>query len=479
MESSPNETDPLLPRAPTAVGKPSLLWLSPVVALASICRGISMFARYEHYQRTYCPEYPSNPYPIACGRFVKWLELPSITVYMELWTMFAAFLVSFIAVGWWSALGDRRSRRLVLFCSILGAVVGDLSYLIVAATSPSRDDSRDLLSLGLIIEGLLGGFVVYNGAIHAYAFDVATSPLSRTVLFGVIDAISLVGFIVGAVIGKSTDLTLAYILAILLALLNLAFIYALLPESLNQQQDLMAPAIPQRSILKSIVSPISVFYRGPNSSKYLPLFALAFYVYSLTSAMDTGISSYLWQDLLPRLPRWFLITAPRAITLTTLLCILPTLAWFFKRKHGGSTERAGLQLATTLSHHAILAAAVSSIGVLVFCLHAYPYSRGLLYPLFTITYSFTAVARPALYALGASYLVALGRKGQIGEFFGALSVWGALAEYVSYSIYGIGSQIFGWSAFFLVITLMLLLPDPPPVIEEEESPQAEIEADDV
>ncbi|KAJ7715823.1 hypothetical protein B0H16DRAFT_1898593 [Mycena metata] len=477
MASSPNETDPLLPRATTAVRNPGLLWLSPVVALASISRGISMFARYEHYQRTYCAVYP---YPYVCGHFANWLELPSITVHMELWTMFAAFVVSFVSIGWWSALGDRKGRRIVLFCSILGAVVGDLSYFIVAATSPSRDDSRDLLSLGLIIEGLLGGFVAYNGATHAYAFDVSGSPLLRPVLFGAIDAISLAGFILGAVIGKFTNLTLAYILAILIALPNLTFIYVFLPESLNlQQNNLTVSVIPQGSILKSVVSPFSVFFRGPNSSKYLPLFALAFYVYSLTSAMETGISSPLWVTVLPCLPHWFLITAPRAITLTTLLCILPALAWVFKRKQGSKTERAGLQFATALTHHAILAAALSSIGVLVFCLHTYPFRRGLLYPLFTIVYPFTAIARPALYALGASYLIALGRKGQMGELFGALGVWGALAECVSYSIYGIGSQIFGWSAFFLVITLMLLLPDPPPIVEEEEEESTQAEADDV
>ncbi|KAJ7155077.1 hypothetical protein C8R46DRAFT_1227035 [Mycena filopes] len=400
MTSPLSETHPLLPPARAISRKPGFLWLVPVVILASICRGISMFARFEHYQRMYCPD--ATYY--TCGRFVKWLELPSITVHMELWSMFASFLVSFVSIGWWSDLGGRRGRRLVLFCSILGAVFSDLSYLVVTTASPARDDARDMLSLGLIIEGLLGGFVSYTAAIHAYAFDVASSPVSRPVLFAALNAISLAGFMLGAVIGKFSTVTLAYVLAILIALPNLTFIYVFLPESLKPQQDAVQPALPQRSLLKSIVSPISVFYRGPGSRKHLPLFALAFYVYSLTSATDTGIASYDWADLLPPLPRWFLITAPRALTLLTLLLLLPALAWLFQRRHG-SSERAGLHLATSLAHHSLLLGAASATGILVFCINAYsyPYRRGVLYPLFSIAYPFaSAVAQPALYALGAS-----------------------------------------------------------------------------
>jgi phage shock protein PspC (stress-responsive transcriptional regulator) len=45
--------------------------------------------------------------------------------------------------------------------------LSNLMYLIVASTAPSAEDAQDLLSVGLIIEGLLGGFASYNGAVHA------------------------------------------------------------------------------------------------------------------------------------------------------------------------------------------------------------------------------------------------------------------------------------------------------------------------
>ncbi|KAJ7660472.1 hypothetical protein B0H17DRAFT_333905 [Mycena rosella] len=120
-------------------------------------------------------KYPS----ISCGWFNNWLELPGFTVKMQMWAMFASFVVSFISVGWWSELGDRRGRKIVLFCSVSGAMLIDLIYLVVVNTSLYKD-AQDCLSLGLIIEGLLGGFVTYNGVAHAYTFDVAPTPLSAS-----------------------------------------------------------------------------------------------------------------------------------------------------------------------------------------------------------------------------------------------------------------------------------------------------------
>ncbi|KAF7348706.1 hypothetical protein MVEN_01389400 [Mycena venus] len=386
--------------------------------------------------------------------------------------VWASFIVSFVSVGWWSTLGDRRGRKIPLFFSVLGAMFTDLMYLIVANTSPSQEDAHDVLSLGLIVGGLLGGYATYNGAVHAYAFDVSPTPLSRLVFFGLIDALSLIGFIIGAIVGKVTRYNLSYVFSVVIAIGNLAFIYALLPESLEQQYS-AGPVVPQRSVFKSIFSPISVFFRGPGSSKYLPLFGLAFYTYSLTSAMETSLLR--WTDMspfFPGLPRAVLLVVSRVLELATLLCIIPGIAWFWAQYGTISPERAGLQLSASLSQNSILIAAVSSTGVLVFCL---PDHAKLLFALFAPLYPLTVGAGPALYALGAAYLVALGRKSEVGVLFGAMAVWGELALMYSYLTYGAGQGIFFESAFFLVVSLMLLLPDPPPV--REEASQASVEAD--
>jgi hypothetical protein len=106
----------------------------------------------------------------------------------------------------------------------------------------------------------------------------------------------------------------------------------------------------------------------------------------------------------------------------------PGIARSYERKHGTS-EGAGLRLATTLSQNSILLAAISCVGVITFCL---PDHALFLYSIFTPMYPIAAaVAVPALYALGAAYFVALGRASEIGSLFGAMAIWGALAQFVS------------------------------------------------
>ncbi|KAF7364212.1 hypothetical protein MSAN_01080700 [Mycena sanguinolenta] len=68
----------------------------------------------------------------------------------------------------------------------------------------------------------------------------------------------------------------------------------------------------------------------------------------------------------------------------------------------------------------------------------------------------------------SAHFAAAGRGGQIGVLFGAFSAWGKLGMYMPYSLYTPHSEIFWFSAFFLVVPLMLLLPDPPPPQAEDE-----------
>ncbi|KAJ7869909.1 hypothetical protein B0H14DRAFT_3577518 [Mycena olivaceomarginata] len=444
MSSSPNETEPLIPRGPAACRKATFVWLVPVVALASLCR-------------------PSTHAALLQSGWSL-----GLTVFIQTWGVWASFLVSFLSVGWWSSLGDRRGRKIVLLASILGTVFLDLMYLIVASTAPSAEDAQDLLSVGLIIEGFLGGFASYNGAVHAYAFDVASTPVSRPVLFGLIDALSFVRFVLGAIIGKFTRYNISYILSVLIALGNLAFIYAFLPESL-ENQDRARPLVPQRSVFKSIFSPISVFFRNTGSYKSLPLFGLAFYVFSLTSAMETTLLRWTHgSPFLPGLLGWLLLTAPRVLDLATLVCILPGITWYWQRKHG-TTSRAALHPAASLSHNALLLAAASCTGVLVFSI---PHTSQALYAFFAPLYTPAATAAgPAFYALGAGYFAALGRGGEMGSLFGALAIW---ASWGCICL----EAIFWETAFYLIVALMLLLPDAPHAQRQDEEEIAPGDAHD-
>jgi MFS family permease len=91
-------------------------------------------------------------------------------------------VVCFASIGWWSAFADRRGRKPVLFISLLGTVLlcvfvsswafftdfwsaSDLILVAVARTSFRNDG----VSIGLIVEGLLGGFPTFIGVVHACA----------------------------------------------------------------------------------------------------------------------------------------------------------------------------------------------------------------------------------------------------------------------------------------------------------------------
>ncbi|KAF8185352.1 hypothetical protein K438DRAFT_1055049 [Mycena galopus ATCC 62051] len=196
------ETDPLLPpsepEAGTLLGdehrtpeslqdsehlaRSKLVKLLFMVAVASTCRGTSMYSRYEYF-KYFRPD-------VA---FSEWVRMPGVLVGMELWSTWASAVVCFISVGWWSALADRRGRKPVLFVSLLGTAILDLIYMVVTR----RFLGPDAISVGLIIEGLLGGYPTFIGVVHAYAADVSSSSLSRTVNFGGIQSISLIFFLCG------------------------------------------------------------------------------------------------------------------------------------------------------------------------------------------------------------------------------------------------------------------------------------------
>ncbi|KAJ7780861.1 major facilitator superfamily domain-containing protein [Mycena maculata] len=439
------------------------LRLFPVVILASICRGISMYARFDYYQDTFCPD--AN---YTCGWFQNWLMLtPNISVRMEMWPTFALFVVSFTTVGWWSTFGDRRGRRPVLFVSLFGALLFDLIYLVVANIPAIHKDAQDSLSLGIIIYGLLGGFATYTGVILAYASDISPSPLSRTAIFGVLEACSFTGFRIGAVFGRLagsvlSHSNLSYILSVFIAAVNLAYIYFVLPESLEQTPREQYP-LPPGTAAKYIFSPFSVIFR---SRKHLVLLALATYMYSLTLALDASMLSFnLKRGYFPSLSRSLLLAIPAVLNLLVLLFIIPALALLFKNIYG-DTEKSGLMFAKSIAQNSILVAVIAVLSILEF---GGPGST-FLFGTFSFLYPFSAGALPALYSLAASYLIALHRSSEIGALFGALYIWVSLADYISHAVLDSnGFEIFGIAAVCLVIAIILLVPDGPSPPSEDTS----------
>lgn len=132
-------------------------------------------------------------------------------------------LMQFCCAPLLGALSDRFGRRPILLTSIVGL---GLHYLLIAVAP-----SLWVMLIARMIGGLTGAsFSVAN----AYASDI-TPPEQRAKAFGQIGAVFGVGFICGPMLGGllgEIDLRLPFYAAATFSLLNAAYGYFLVPESL-------------------------------------------------------------------------------------------------------------------------------------------------------------------------------------------------------------------------------------------------------
>lgn len=172
-------------------------------------------------------------------------------------------------------LSDKFGRRPVLLCSLLGFSI-DYTFSAFAPTIA-------WLFVGRIIAGITGASFT---TASAYIADVST-PEKRAQNFGMIGVAFGLGFIIGPVIGGilgKYDVHYPFIAAAILALINAAYGYFVLPESLpiEKRRDLD---------LKKINPFTSVF----QLKKYQSVFGLAvslFLVYFAAQAVQSVWTFY-------------------------------------------------------------------------------------------------------------------------------------------------------------------------------------------
>ncbi|KAJ7049874.1 hypothetical protein C8F01DRAFT_1264758 [Mycena amicta] len=494
--AQPHETDPLLPHTSrisedsrseseavaAPVRKPAFLWLATVILVASICKGISMYAQFETL-----PE-----------RVLSWNQKPNMRLlpvvlsppglhdihsHPSLATTFAGLVVSFVSVGWWSQLGDRRGRKMLLLFPILGTAILDLLFYIVATAGPllTEDDQRDVLSVGFIVQGLLGGWATFGGALHAYAFDVAENPLHRLTLFGIIEALFLVGTVAGGAIGTAThSFKSAYLLSVLLALAYLVVVYTLLPESkpptTHSTNTTTNPS--SHSLVASVFLPFTTFF--PKGGKALPLLGLGSYGYSLTSALETNMLQYTEEYAYQRafmsartIFLWVIYLLPRIFTLLSLLVVIPYLVHRYT-KTSPSYPVDPITLPLSFTRNSLFGLIALRLVVTLFCGLNYGntgISTGapVLYALSTLLIPFfSRLPSVGIPALASAYAEHIGRSRDVGQIFGALALWGQLGTAISYASYGplMPVSVFSEMYFWAIIALVCLMPDPPkPVVE--------------
>jgi DHA1 family tetracycline resistance protein-like MFS transporter len=142
--------------------------------------------------------------------------------------VFVSFsLASFVGAPVLSALSDRFGRRPVLLLGFCGLALN--FFATALATSIAM----------LVASRIVGGAMQANAAVaQAYVADI-TPPAERTKRFGQLGAMFGIGFILGPAMGGvlgDIDLHLPFVVAGVLALVNLAYGYFVLPESLPPEK---------------------------------------------------------------------------------------------------------------------------------------------------------------------------------------------------------------------------------------------------
>jgi len=136
-------------------------------------------------------------------------------------------IASFVGAPLLGALSDRYGRRPVLLLGFCGLAI---NFFMTALSSAAWM---------LVVSRLIGGAMQANAAVaNAYVADI-TPPEDRAKRFGMLGAMFGMGFILGPVVGGllgGIDLHLPFFVAGGLALLNLAYGYFVLPESLPPER---------------------------------------------------------------------------------------------------------------------------------------------------------------------------------------------------------------------------------------------------
>ena len=141
--------------------------------------------------------------------------------------VFTFSLASFLATPLLGALSDRFGRRPLLLLGFLGLALN--FFLTAAATALWM----------LVASRLIGGAMQANASVaNAYVADI-TPPEDRARRFGLLGAMFGIGFILGPVVGGllgGLDLRLPFWVAGTLALVNFAYGWIVLPESLPRER---------------------------------------------------------------------------------------------------------------------------------------------------------------------------------------------------------------------------------------------------
>lgn len=200
------------------------------------------------------------------------------------WLTFAYALVQFVCAPVLGNLSDRYGRRPVLLLSLLGFGL-DYCFMAFAPTIL-------WLFAGRIISGVMGASFTTAAA---YIADVST-PEKRTQNFGIIGAAFGLGFILGPLMGGGLGQfgpRAPFIAAGILSLLNVAYGYLVLPESL--------PAANRRAFEWKRANPVGSLVQMKQYPAVYGLIATLVLIYIANNGVQTtwafyGMQKFSWDE---------------------------------------------------------------------------------------------------------------------------------------------------------------------------------------
>ncbi|KAG6813398.1 hypothetical protein H0H92_011376 [Tricholoma furcatifolium] len=396
-------------------------------------------------------------------------------------------VLSAIATGFWSRLGDVHGRKPVLAAFLLGAIFMELFHLLVMNQgSIFGHHAEKFILAGPILEGLVGGLSSFNGVVHAYTSD-CTRHGSRSKIFSMIQGIVFVGlaagpWLSGLVLPKSAVLEVETAFALSIGLLAVTFLYVVLicPESraptapeqetANREQPLFRGSVFSvvrnyiRYFLSALLIPIAMFAPRaipghPGKNYNLTLTGIGLFIYLVSTGVYSAkylYAQHVYSWTTAELGYYMsVLWICRAIN---LLVFLPIIISYFKPKSSGTTPDASHLAAELRFDQRLAQASLAVDGIADTLVALAPTSSQITYIGLSCLSSFTSGGNPSLHSLGAVCLHACGFGSEVGALFGGMAVLAAIAHIVSPYIYALtyGSTVAYFPKAIFVLAAGLL-----------------------